>query len=296
MSTPASPANPPARPAHPAAHQGAPDLFSLAGKTAVVTGAGGRLGPVWIGALLSAGARVCGLDLPRAVPCPALAALLKAHGPERLVLIEADVTDRESLASARAQCEERFGIARILVNSAGVDQPPSQSSGAGKASWLLQDIPAEVCRGILEVNALGLFQACQEFGGAMAEGGGGVIVNIGSLYAGRSPDPRYYEHLPLTPPFLKPPVYGMSKAAVVNLTRYLCVHWGPQGVRVNTLSPGGVLGGQDEEFKAKFQARVPLGRMAVEADLTGPLLFLVSAAGAYVTGQELLVDGGYTAW
>lgn len=288
MSTPARPTYPPASPAA----QGAAALFSLAGKTAVVTGAGGRLGPVWIGALLSAGARVCGLDLPRATPCPALAALLEAYGPERLALIEADVTDRESLAGARAQCEKRFGPARILVNSAGVDQPP----GAPKASWLLKDIPAEVCRGILEVNALGLFQACQEFGGAMAEGGGGAIVNIGSLYAGRSPDPRYYEHLPVEPPFLKPPAYGMSKAAVVNLTRYLCVHWGPQGVRVNTLSPGGVLGGQDEEFKARFQARVPLGRMAVEADLTGPLLFLVSDAGAYVTGQELLVDGGYTAW
>ncbi len=283
-----SPTNPSVSPATGSALE----LFSLAGRTAVVTGAGGRLGPVWIGALLSAGARVCGLDLPRAELCPALAALLETHGPQRLALVEADVTSRESLARARAQCEERFGPARILVNSAGVDQPPS----APKASWLLQDIPPEVCRGILEVNALGLFQACQEFGGAMAEGGGGVIVNIGSLYAGRSPDPRYYEHLPLSPPFLKPPLYGMSKAAVVNLTKYLCVHWGPRGVRVNTLSPGGVLGGQDEQFKARFQARVPLGRMAVEKDLTGPLLFLVSDAGAYVTGQELLVDGGYTAW
>lgn len=268
------------------------ERFGLSGKTAVVTGVGGRLGPVWTRALLGAGARVAGLDLPRAKPCPQVQALLERFGPDRLALFDADVTDRNSLAAARKLCEDRFGPADILVNNAGVDQPP----GIPKASWTLDAIPAEVCRGILEVNALGLFFSCQEFGGAMAENGGGAIVNVGSLYAGRSPDPRYYDHLPMDPPFLKPPFYGMSKAAVVNLTRYLAVHWGPRGVRVNALSPGGVLGGQDEQFKAKFTARVPLGRMALEADLEGPLLFLVSDAAAYVTGQELLVDGGYFAW
>ncbi len=93
-----------------------------------------------------------------------------------------------------------------------------------------------------------------------------------------------------------PPAYGASKAAVVNLTRYLATLWASKGVRVNTLSPGGVLGGQDDEFKRKFCRRVPLGRMATEEDLTGPLLFLASEASRYVTGTELIVDGGFTAW
>ena len=99
------------------------------------------------------------------------------------------------------------------------------------------------------------------------------------------------------PPFLKPPAYRASKAAVINLTKYLSTQLGARyGIRVNALSPGGVLGGQDEEFKRKFCARVPLGRMATADDLQGPLVFLASKASSYVTGIELRVDGGYTVW
>jgi len=111
-----------------------------------------------------------------------------------------------------------------------------------------------------------------------------------------APDSRLYDHIPLDPPFLKPPAYGASKAAVVNLTRYLATLWASRGVRVNTLSPGGVLADQDAEFRAKFCSRVPMGRMATDDDLRGPLLFLASQASSYVTGTELIVDGGFTAW
>jgi NAD(P)-dependent dehydrogenase (short-subunit alcohol dehydrogenase family) len=99
----------------------------------------------------------------------------------------------------------------------------------------------------------------------------------------------------MDPPFLKPPAYGASKAAIVSLTRYFARLWGPRGVRVNTLSPGGVQGTQDPEFIRKFNARVPLRRLATADDLVGPLLFLASDASRYVTGQELRVDGGFTA-
>jgi NAD(P)-dependent dehydrogenase (short-subunit alcohol dehydrogenase family) len=145
----------------------------------------------------------------------------------------------------------------------------------------------------LEVNVTGLYNATEIFGRAMCEAGGGTIVNIGSLYASIAPIPALYDHI--DPPFTKPAAYGASKAAVVNLTRYFARLWGPHGVRVNALSPGGVRGSQDAEFVRKYSERVPLGRMAEPDDLVGALLFLASDASAYVTGQELRVDGGFTA-
>ncbi len=183
-----------------------------------------------------------------------------------------------------------FGVPTILVNNAGIDRPPSKAA----KGYRLEDIPFEENREIFEVNTLGLFLVTQVFGSRMVEAGRGSIINIGSLYAGVSPDRAFLRSHPGV--FLKPPAYGASKAAVVNLTRYLATHWAPHGVRVNALSPGGVLGGQDEEFKRKFCNRVPMGRMATAEDLHGPLLFLASQASAYVTGTELLVDGGFTAW
>jgi NAD(P)-dependent dehydrogenase (short-subunit alcohol dehydrogenase family) len=130
----------------------------------------------------------------------------------------------------------------------------------------------------------------------MAANGGGSIINIGSLYASVSPDPHFYDHLAGSAPFIKSPAYGASKAGVVSLSKFFSTHLAGQGIRVNTLSPGGVLGGQDEQFKAKYGARVPLRRMAEADDLKGPLVFLASPASSYVTGHELRVDGGFTAW
>ena len=179
----------------------------------------------------------------------------------------------------------------MLVNNAGIDQPP-----AVLRTYAVEDIPADLFRGTLEVNVVGAFQVMQAFGPAMVEARRGSIVNVGSLYATVAPDPRLYDHLPTDPPFLKPPAYGASKAALVNLTRYFAALWGPHGVRVNALSPGGVRADQDETFQAKYAARVPLARMAAPEDLAGPLVFLASEASRYVTGIDLRVDGGFTAW
>ena len=267
------------------------DRFRIDGRVAVVTGALGNLGPVWAQALLEAGATVVGLDLPDARPNGAFAALQSAH-PGKLLLIGASVTDRAALSAARDQVLAKHDVPTILVNNAGIDAPPAAAGGG----YRLEDIPFDVNRRIFEVNTLGLFQVTQVFGADMAKAGRGSIVNIGSLYASVSPDARFYDHIVSDPPFLKPPAYGASKAAVVNLTKYFATAWGPYGVRVNTLSPGGVLGAQDDQFKAKFNARVPLGRMAVYQDLIGPLQFLASDASAYVTGSELRVDGGFTVW
>jgi len=267
-------------------------MFDLDTEVAVVTGALGKLGPVWIEALLDAGAAVCALDLADAKISEDFSKLQTKFAETRLKLYRTDVKDRQSLEAVCRDGIATFGVPTILVNNAGIDRPPTDSA----KGYYLGDIPFEENREIFEVNTLGLFLVSQVFGTRMAEAGRGSIINIGSLYASVSPDQRFYDHIPGEPPFLKPPAYGASKAAVVNLTRYLATHWAPHGVRVNALSPGGVLGGQDEEFKRKFCNRVPMGRMATADDLRGPLLFLASQASSYVTGIELLVDGGFTAW
>ena len=266
-------------------------LFQLDQHVAIVTGASGKLGPVWAGALLDAGAQVAALDLPGAAPSEAFRALAGRAG-DRLRRFDCDVTDRASIAGAVEAVVRQMGEPSILVNNAGVDQPPD--SGGNRSR--IDDLPIDQFRRMVEVNLLGTFQVTQVAGGRMAAAGHGSIINIGSLYASVSPDQRFYDHLPGDLPFLKSPAYGASKAAVVNLTKYFATLWGARGVRVNTLSPGGVLAAQDESFRAKYAARVPLGRMATAADLTGPLLFLASRASAYVTGHELRVDGGFTAW
>jgi len=263
---------------------------SLEGRVAVVTGAFGRLGSVWCSALLDAGAVVVGLDRPGAPPSAAFTALERGAGG-RLRVYPADVLDRTTLETARGRCEAEVGTPAVLVNNAGIDQPPGPA-----VTYRVEDVPLDLFRGVLEVNLVGAFQVSQVFGPAMVRAGRGSIVNIGSLYASVSPDARFYDHLPADPPFLKPPAYGASKAGLLNLTRYLATHWGPAGVRVNALSPGGVEGGQDPEFKRKFTQRVPLGRMAAPDDLRGPLIFLASDMSLYVTGIELRVDGGFTAW
>jgi NAD(P)-dependent dehydrogenase (short-subunit alcohol dehydrogenase family) len=265
------------------------DRFRLDGKTAVVTGGLGRLGPVWARVLCMAGARVAAVDLPGiAVPD----SLAKLQDDGTLDVFSADVTSRESVDRVAAAVAAKLGEVDILINNAGIDAPPDTAA----RTFTLTNHDAEVFLRTFEVNVLGAFICSQVFGPRMAERGNGVIVNIGSLYASVSPDARLYQHLPTDPPFLKPPAYGSSKAALVNLTKYLATHWGRSGIRVNALSPGGVEGGQDSEFRRKFNARVPLGRMCAPEDLEGPLLFLASSASSYVTGVELLVDGGFTAW
>jgi NAD(P)-dependent dehydrogenase (short-subunit alcohol dehydrogenase family) len=271
------------------------DRFRLDGQAAVVTGACGKLGPIWITALVDAGARVAALDLPGAKESAAFGALCARAGGA-VIRVECDVTARDSIVAAVADAARELGEISVLVNNAGVDQPPD----VPVERYPLADLPIDVFRQMVEVNLLGAFQVTQVIGGRMAAGGGGSIVNIGSLYASVSPDPHFYDHLgggdAAAVPFIKSPAYGASKAGVVNLTRFFATHWADRGVRVNTLSPGGVLADQDEAFKTKYGARVPLGRMAEAADLVGPLVFLVSAASSYVTGHELRVDGGFTAW
>jgi NAD(P)-dependent dehydrogenase (short-subunit alcohol dehydrogenase family) len=265
--------------------------FSLEAQVAVVTGACGKLGPIWIDALLEAGARVAALDLPAAAPSPLFLDVAGRAG-DAVQRFDCDVTDRGAIEAAAVAVAGRMGDPSILVNNAGIDQPPDSPA----ARHQLHQLPADAFRRMVEVNLIGTFQVTQVFGERMAVAGGGSIINIGSLYASVSPDAHFYDHLAGSAPFIKSPAYGASKAAVVNLSKFFATHWAGRGVRVNTLSPGGVLAGQDEQFRQKYGARVPLGRLASVEDLKGPLVFLASRASSYVTGHELRVDGGFTAW
>jgi NAD(P)-dependent dehydrogenase (short-subunit alcohol dehydrogenase family) len=267
------------------------DLFGLAGEVAVVTGALGNLGPVFCEALLERGASVLATDLEGRAPSARFAAVRERFAEDRLVVTPMDITERRSLTDALALCRERLGTPSVLVNNAGIDQPPRVMK-----THRLEDVPLELASAVFNVNALGTFQAMQVFGGEMAARGKGSIINIGSAYATAVPDPRYYDHLPTDPPFIKPPAYGASKAAVLNLTRYFAVHLAPRGVRVNALSPGHVAGDQDETFKAKIRARIPLGAQAKPEDLKGALVFLSAEASRYVTGVNLEVAGGFHLW
>ncbi len=251
----------------------------LEDRVAVVTGAAGRLGRFWVATLEGAGARVTGIDL--------------SGDPEELgfPLEAADITSRDAVDAAAERISSASGPVEVLVNNAGIDQPPDAASRTAA----IEDVALADFEATLAVNLAGTFNVTQAFGAPMRDRGSGSIVNIGSLYASRAPDPSFYDHLEVDPPFLKPPAYGASKAGVISLTAYFARLWGPAGVRVNALSPGGVAGGQDPEFVRKYSDRVPLRRMAELDDLSGPLLFLASDASGYVSGQELRVDGGFTA-
>ncbi len=274
------------------------ELFKLDGKVAVVTGALGLLGPVYCQGLLDAGARVVGIDLESAPMSERFVSLQQEFGPDRIGLLRADITKRSDVEKALDECIKRNAVPSILVNNAGIDQPPSDNA----QSYYLEEVPLDVSSKILEVNVLGTLLMIQVFGGAMKRHEiRGSIINIGSQYAEVVPDPHFYDHIETDPPFLKPLMYGPSKAAVDALTRRFAVELGRFGIRVNSLSPGGIFNNQDPEFLRKFSERVPLvrseysHRMGFDYELIGPLLFLASDASSYMTGENLRVNGGFTA-
>lgn len=257
--------------------------FDLSGKRAVVTGGCGNLGPFWVIALLEAGAKVAIIDLSQSqIPVD----LNKIKGT-KIRIYYSDITDLDELNKVHKQISTDFGPVQILVNNAGIDAPPIKSS-------FKEDKKARNTRfnKMWEVNVQGMVNCIEEFYLDM-KSTSGSIINIGSLYMERSPYEGLYTHLE----FDKPWAYGVTKAAVGQVTRHYATRLAKYGIRVNTLSPGGVLADQDKEFIKRYSKRVPLGRMAQkEKDLGGPLVFLASDASSYVTGINLQVNGGYTAW
>lgn len=265
-------------------------LFSLQGKTAVVTGATGLLGRAHCWILAEAGANVAVADLDTDA-CRALASALPGRGH---LAVQADVTQPDSLHAAVRHIFEHCAQIDILVNNAAVNDRFENPDLAGELSKF-EHYPLEMWRKSLDVNVTGMFLASQVFGSPMAERGNGSIINIASTYGMVGPDQSLYEQPGGAQNFYKSPAYPTTKGAVINFTRYLAAYWGKNGVRVNSLSPGGVENGQEAWFIDNYSRRTVLGRMAQPTDYHGALLFLASDASAYMTGANLVVDGGWTA-
>jgi NAD(P)-dependent dehydrogenase (short-subunit alcohol dehydrogenase family) len=266
-------------------------LFDLSGRVAVVTGALGILGKHFCAGLADHGASVAVVDLDAAATPAFAAELTKSYGPKCLG-VAADISDPKSVKAMAEAIEKQLGAIDILhSNAQAVRRNP-------KAYFApVEEFDLTTWREIMAVNLDGAFLVAQEIGGRMAKRGRGSIIQTASIYGVVGPDQRIYEGSEyLGRAINTPPVYSASKAGVIGLTRHLAAYWGPRGVRVNTLTPGGVSSGQNEEFDKRYSARVPMGRMAKADDLVGALVFLASDASAYVNGQNLIVDGGLTAW
>ena len=268
-------------------------LFDVSGRVVAVTGGMGQLGQQFAAALTERGARVAILDL-EADAGRLSRPLADAHDNGRLVTIEADVTRRRSLEGALAHIRDAWETPHGLVNNAALDSPPDAPAAE---TGPVEDYPEASWDEVMDVNVKGVFLACQVLGGAMAEAGRGSIVNVSSIYGMVSPDQGLYQYRRAKgEAFFKPVAYSASKSALYNLTRYLATYWGARGVRVNTVTLGGVFDDQDERFVEGYGARVPLGRMAREDEYNGAIVFLLSKASEYMTGSNLIIDGGWTAW
>ncbi len=268
-------------------------LFDLAGRVGVVTGGMGRLGAELASALEARGMRVAIFDVVTE-PHPGVAAL--APGLERGTIrsFAVDVADRATVERATEELVAAWGVPHLLVNNAGLDAPPdAPAADAGP----FESYPEEAFDRVMEVNVKGALVCCQVVGGRMARAGRGSIVNVSSVYGLLSPVQDLYEFRRAAgEEFFKPVSYAVSKSALLNLTRYLATYWARAGVRVNTLTPHGVAAGQPEPFVRAFAARSPLGRLMEPREVVGAVVFLASDASSYVTGANLVVDGGWSAW
>ena len=262
----------------------------LEGKVAVVTGALGLLGREHCRALADAGARVVLTDIDGA----ACARVAPEFGKGALG-IGADITSEGSVKALRDQVLAAAGRIDVLVNNAAINDKFEDPAKAAEQSRF-EAYPVALFRQSLEVNVTGTFLCAQVLGTEMARAGQGSIINVSSTYGLVAPDQSLYRKPDGTQAFWKTAAYPTTKGAVLALTRFLAAYWGPAGVRVNALCPGGVEAGQDAWFVEAYARRTPLGRMARPDDYRGAVVFLASDASRYMTGTALVVDGGFTAW
>ncbi|MEI8345600.1 MAG: SDR family oxidoreductase, partial [Candidatus Omnitrophota bacterium] len=268
-------------------------LFALDGRVVVVTGGYGLLGRRVVQAPLRRRAKVAVFD-----PAEKPKNLMKLFGPRasgsNLLAAEADVTQKSSVKAAFGRVVRQWGVPDGLINCAALDSPPNSPP---EENGPFETYPEETWDRVMEVNVKGVFLACQVIGGAMAKAGRGSVININSTYGLVSPDQRIYDYRTQKDRrFYKPVSYAASKSSLFNLTRYLATYWAPRNVRVNSVTFGGVYDKQDPRFLKEYCRRVPMGRMARAGEYDGAVIFLLSEASSYMTGANLVLDGGWTAW
>lgn len=264
-------------------------LFNWQGQVVVITGGAGQLGSRYADAFARRGAKVAILDM-RSSP---LSDELESVYPDTVRFFACDVTSKASLVAALDPIEKALGHPRVLLNNAAIDSPPSASP---EENGPFETYPEASWDRVLDVNLKGVFLACQVFGSAISAAGGGSIINVASIYGTVAPDQSLYQYRrDRGEVFYKPVAYSASKSGIYNLTRYLAVYWARQHVRVNSLTIAGVYVGQEQAFLDAYTARIPIGRMAEPGEYDGAVLFLASPASCYMTGADLVVDGGWTA-
>lgn len=260
-------------------------------KTAVVTGAAGLVGRAISLSLLEIGVNVVLVDADSAA-LQDFERQLPESGALNSLSVVADISDHGMAESVAARVISKFGTADILINNAA-----TKSSQPERFFDPDEMYSPQIWREVMATNLDGAFFMCQSIGRTMLEKGNGTIINIASIYGVVGADQRIYEgsqYLGRT--ISTPAVYAASKAGLLGLTRHLAAAWGPRGVRVNAVTPGGIGSGQNETFQTKYSLRVPLGRMARVEEIVNAVLFLISDKASYIHGHNLLVDGGLTAW
>jgi NAD(P)-dependent dehydrogenase (short-subunit alcohol dehydrogenase family) len=272
------------------------EKFDLTGRVAVVTGGVGLLGSEFCRTLAEAGAAVAVVDL-NGEKCATVAADLAKAGYKALG-VATDITRLDSVNAMVAKVVSTFGRLDVLVNSAALDpkfDPEAVSKGIAPGNF--EEYPLDQWNSALNVNLTGTFlitQACVKQ--MVVQGKKGSIINICSTYGLNGPDQRIYRKLDGSQPAFKPVYYTVTKAGIVGFTKYLAAYYMETEIRVNMLTPGGVYNNHDETFVRNYSAKTILGRMARKDEMNGALLFLASDASSYMTGNNLVVDGGWTAW
>ena len=267
--------------------------FDMTGKTAIVTGAAGLLGKQFSLTLAQAGASVVLADLDESL-AESQALFLREQGL-RAVAVAVDVTDPVSVKAMVKTALEAFGSVDVLVNSAALDPKFDPANLDSQGANAFESYSLESWRQSLDVNLTGTFLATQAAVQPMLAQGKGVIVNICSIYGLNGPDQRIYPEENGQKRF-KPVDYSVTKAGLLGFTRYLAAYYAGRNIRVNALTPGGIFNGHDTEFVENYTARAILGRMADLDEVNAAMLFLCSDASSYMTGSNLIIDGGWTAW
>ena len=272
--------------------------YDLTGRTALVTGAGGLLGRQHVAALSEAGARVVVTEIGLAQAEAAVTALKQSTPSADLVALALDVTSQDSVRAANEQLAGRGVTVDILVNNAAIDPKVTSSPGVMHSSRF-EAFPVPQWQTEIAVGLTGAMLCAQEFGGQMARRGRGVILNIASDLGVIAPDQRLYRQPHVTREEeqpVKPVTYSVIKHGLIGLTKYLATYWADHGVRVNAISPGGVFNNQDPAFVERLTRLIPMGRMAEVDEYRAAVQFLCSDASSYMTGQNLVMDGGRSVW